>query len=574
MTLNKIVVIKFGSSVLRSEADLPNAVHEIYRHWRDGFQVIAVVSALGDTTDQLIRRAENICGRPEKSALASLLATGEATSSALLSLALNKVGIPVRLLDEVQAKLRTVSGSTDAIPVAVDAARLVGESRRAVVVLPGFVGRDETGDRTVLGRGGSDLTALFIAQQLQAHCVLIKDVDGLYTSNPAATTIRPSRYARASYETAARLGGGVVQPKAIRFAAANKLRFDITSIGAAGVTEVGPFTDQLEGAHSQREPLRVALLGCGTVGGGVYERLAAAPDLFRVIGVGIRTGVRARAAGVPEELITSDLEGLVEQPCEVVIELIGGTKRAASLVERALRLGRQVVSANKALMARYHELYESIAEENGATLRYSAGVGGVMPALETIKRARVSGPLRSFSGVVNGTCNFVLEQLATGSTFSAAVRLAQEHGFAEEDPQLDLEGFDAAQKLILMARAAFDVSLPIHVITRKGIQGLNADSLKKARERGQTIRLVAECEKTSGQLIASVSPVELPLDHPLAQVTGAENRLIIKREAGEQLIVFGTGAGRWPTTEAVMADLFELRRQESAKGLEQLEACA
>jgi aspartokinase len=105
MSLNQIVVLKFGSSVLRSEADLPSAVHEIYRHWRDGLQVIAVVSALGDTTDQLIRRAENICGRPEKSALASLLATGEATSSALLSLALNKVGIPVRLLDEVAGKV-------------------------------------------------------------------------------------------------------------------------------------------------------------------------------------------------------------------------------------------------------------------------------------------------------------------------------------------------------------------------------------------------------------------------------------------------------------------------------------
>jgi homoserine dehydrogenase len=473
-----------------------------------------------------------------------------------------------------QAKLRTVSGSTDAIPVAVDAARLARESRHAVVVLPGFVGRDETGDRTVLGRGGSDLTALFIAQQLRAHCILIKDVDGLYTSNPAATTIRPSRYARASYETAARLGGGVVQPKAIRFAAANKLRFDITSIGAFGVTEVGPLNDQLDGVHSRLEPTRVALLGCGAVGGGVYERLAAAPDLFHVIGVGTRTGVRARAAGVPDELITSDLEGLVEQPCEVVIELIGGTKRAAALTERALRRGRQVVSANKALMAHAHKLYESIAEENGATLRYNAGVGGVMPALETIKRAKVGGPLQSFSGVVNGTCNFVLEQLAAGSTFSGAVCLAQECGFAEQDPGLDLEGFDAAQKLILMARAAFDVSLPIHAIARKGIQGLSTDSLKQAQERGQTIRLVAECEKISGQLIASVSPVELTLDHPLAQVTGAENRLIIKREAGEQLMVFGTGAGRWPTTEAVMADLFEIRRQESAKELEQLEACA
>ena len=181
----KVTVLKFGSSVLRSEADLPSAVHEIYRHWREGAQVIAVVSAFGDTTDQLMRRAESVCAEPDKSVLASLLATGEVAASALLTLALNKVGISARLLDEVQAKLRTVSGAFDAIPVSVDAARLLGESQRAVVVFPGFIGRDETGNRTILGRGGSDLTALFLAHQMKAKCVLIKDVDGLYTRDPA-----------------------------------------------------------------------------------------------------------------------------------------------------------------------------------------------------------------------------------------------------------------------------------------------------------------------------------------------------------------------------------------------------
>src|SRR6266542_2763778 len=174
MNNRKIIVLKFGSSVLRSEADLPSAVHEIYRWWRDGAQVIAVVSALGDTTNQLMRRAETICEKPDNAVLPSLLATGEGASSALLTLALNKVGIAARLLDEVQARLRTVSGNTDAIPVSVDAARLLSESQHAVVVFPGFVGRDETGDRTILGRGGSDLTALFLAQQLKRNVSLSK----------------------------------------------------------------------------------------------------------------------------------------------------------------------------------------------------------------------------------------------------------------------------------------------------------------------------------------------------------------------------------------------------------------
>jgi homoserine dehydrogenase len=570
---SQVIVLKFGSSVLRSEKDLPSVVHEIYRAWRDGAQVIAVVSAFGDTTDQLMRRAQRVCDKPDKAVLPSLLATGEATSSALLALALNKVGISARLLDEVQTKLRTVGGGIDAVPIAVDAARLVSESRRAVVVLPGFVGRDESGDRTLLGRGGSDLTALFLAHELKAHCVLIKDVDGLYTSDPACTTVRASRFEQVGYDTAIRLGGPVVQGKAVRFAAANKLRFSITSIGAQNETEVGPFADRL-GSGSSLEPLRVALLGCGTVGAGVYERLAALPDLFTVTGVGTRTGVRARAAGVPSVLMTSDLEALVDEPCDVVIELIGGTKRAASLIEQSLRLGRKVVSANKALLAHSHESLEALAEETGASLHYSAAVGGVLPALETIKRARANGPLQSFSGVLNGTCNFVLEQLATGSTLGAAVKEAQERGYAEEHPQLDLDGIDAAQKLILLARAAFDVSLPLHSITRKGIQGLNAETVRQAQERGQTVRLVAECRKSADRIEASVAPVELAPNHALAQVNGAENRLIVQPEIGEAIVVSGSGAGRWPTTEAVMADLFDIRRKQSVEELEELEACA
>lgn len=570
----QITVLKFGSSVLRSEKDLPSAVHEIYRHWRDGAQVIAVVSAFGDTTDQLMRRAESICGQPEKSALASLLATGEATSSALLSIALNRVGIPARLLDEVQAGLRTVGGGVDAVPIAVDTARLNSESRRAVVVLPGFVGRSEGGDKTLLGRGGSDLTALFLAHRLGAQCVLIKDVEGLYTSDPAGSTVHPSRFVQASYDSAARLGGGVVQPKAVRFAAANKVRFAITRIGAASATEVGPFADRLDSSGGSKEPLRVVLLGCGTVGGGVYQRLAALPTLFDVVGVGTRTGTHAREAGVPDHLNTDDLDELLERDCDVVVELIGTTKYASALATAALRSGRHFVTANKALMAVDGEHLSSLAAACGVSLRYNAAVGGVLPALEAIERARESGAIKAFSGILNGTTNYVLDQLTEGKDFESAIDAAQRAGYAEANPQLDLNGTDATQKLILLARQAFDVSLPFGEIERTGIEHIDSQSLRKSRERAHVVRLVAECSRSVDEIKASVKPVELPMDHPLAQVRGARNRLIIKPEVGEQLVLSGAGAGRWPTTEAVMADLFDIRRQESAEELERLEACA
>jgi homoserine dehydrogenase len=572
---SKIVVLKFGSSVLKSEDDLPTVVHEIYRWWRDGAQVIAVVSAFGDTTNELMRRAEKICARPCKSVLPSLLATGESTSAALLALALKKVGITARLLDEVQVKLRTVSGSTDAVPVAVDVPRLVRESERAVVVLPGFVGRDESGDRTILGRGGSDLTALFLAHQLQARCVLIKDVDGLYTGDPAASVSHMSRFADASYDTAIRLGGRVVQTKAARFAAANKVHFSITSIGAPDETEVGPVADRLGVVNSPLEPLRVALLGCGTVGGGVFERINALPKLFTLTGVGTRTGQRARAASVPDRLITSDLEGLIEGPCDVVIELIGGVDRAASLTEQSLRLGRSVVTANKALVAQSGDLFEHLAYENKSTFQYSAAVGGCMPAVETVRRARERGLLRSICGVLNGTCNFAIDQIATGSTFDDAVRAAQTAGYAEANPVLDIDGIDAAQKLVLLARVAFDIRLPLRSISLEGIRALNSETIRSAHERGRTVRLVAECRKTSsGSIEASVRPIELTLDHPLAQVHSVENRLVVEPEVGEPIVTSGAGAGRWPTTEAVMADLLEVARADPNRDLKRLEACA
>jgi len=566
---DQIVILKFGSSVLRDERDLPRAVHEIYRWWREGFQVVAVVSAFADTTDQLLRRAESISAEPERSSLATLLATGEAASSALLGLALGRTGIPARVLDPVQAGLRTVGANLEADLVSADCVRLGAELRRGIVVVPGFVGRSESGDTTLLGRGGSDLSALFLAQRLDAQCVLVKDVDGLYTSDPALTTVHASRFAAVSYETAARLGGQVVQRKAVRFAQTHRLRFVLTSFGADARTEVGPFADRLDTAQTAGEPLRVALLGCGIVGGGVYERLSSLPELFTVTGVGTRTGDRGRAVGVPDHLLTSDLETLVNQSCDVVIELIGGTRRAAALIESALRRGRNVVSGNKALLAAHGQELELLAADHGARLCYSAAVGGVLPALETLKRAKAVGPLRGFSGVLNGTCNFILDRLAAGETMAGAVSAAQAAGLAEAHPKFDLSGIDAAQKLVLLARAAFGGDLRLESVPCEGITDLNAEKLQRAREQGQIIRLVAECHLTPYGPKGSVAPVALPFDHPLADVTGADNRLVVEPEVGGPAwIVSGRGAGRWPTAEAVMADLFDLRRKAQAAAVE------
>ena len=555
----RIIVLKFGSSVLRSEKDLPAAVHEIYRWWRDGFQVVAVVSAFGNTTDELTQRANSVCDQPDDEAVAMLLATGETASSALLRLALKRSGIPAAVLDAEQAGLSTDGPVLDANLTSIDIPNLHAALRNGVVVLPGFVGKDRTGKTTLLGRGGSDLTALFIAQRLGGVCRLIKDVEGLYTSDPNAKDGTPSaRFLRVSYATAARIGGAVVQRKAIHFAERHRLRFIISSVASGRATEVGAHADSVELSEPPARPLRVALLGCGTVGGGVYQRLAALPELFDIVGVGTRN---------------VDLEALIAAPVDVVIELLGGEEPARTLVSEALRLGRNVVTANKALLANHLATLQTLAANSGVTLRYSAAVGGVLPALETISRARNLSPLHSISGVLNGTTNFILDQLASGVDFDDAVFAAQQQGYAERDPQMDLNGTDAAQKLILLARAAFGADLPFSSIHRQGIEHLKPKQIREARSNGRITRLVAECRRGPHGLAATVSPVELPIDHPLARVDGVENRLIIQSQTGKTWDACGDGAGRWPTTEAVLADLFDLRRESIANSAEEKEEC-
>jgi homoserine dehydrogenase len=247
MQNNRVIVLKFGSSVLSGEKDLPKVVNEIQTWWRKGNRVAAVVSAFGNTTDELTSCAHRVCSEPDDVLLASLLATGETASTTLLGLALKRAGIPVTVLNAEQAALRTIGPTLDSEPVSLDTARINEALQQSVVVLPGFVGRGRHGETTLLGRGGSDLTALFLAHQLHCHCRLVKDVDGLYTADPNAITGKHAkRFAQISYVTARKIGGDVVQLKTIDFAERHGLSFTVSNVGSTGITEVGPFQDYIE----------------------------------------------------------------------------------------------------------------------------------------------------------------------------------------------------------------------------------------------------------------------------------------------------------------------------------------
>lgn len=555
----QITVLKFGGSVLRDESDLASAVHEIYRHWRSGSKVLAVVSAFGGATDSLLERSKAYGDEPHPEALASLLYTGEATSAALLAFALKRSGVPSKLLGPDQLGLRTIGDTLDAHPVSADVERLRKELESAVVIVSGFVGTNDEGDITLLGRGGTDFTALFLAEKLNARCILVKDVDGLYESDPAQNGSHPLRFATAHYQTVLRLGRPLVQAKAVRFAETKRQEFEITSIGANYATKVGDGIDTIEHSAAHKEPLRVALLGCGTVGGGVYQRLADLPSMFQVVGVVNLDPAKAAANGVIEQHIEPNASKLIETDCDVVIELIGGIEPARALIEHALRLGRHVITANKALIAEAGDELRKLAEENNVAISYSAAVGGALPALEAVRN--VGSRLNSLKGIINGTCNFILDQLASGVELEESVKLAQEAGFAEADPTMDLDGTDAAQKLVLLVREGFGFGLSAEDIDREGIDRLRTEDVVAAGKRGNAIRIVAEFCRTPEGYQASVKPVELPRSHAFALTKGAENCLILETENGDVTTITGRGAGRYATAESVIGDLFELRNE-------------
>jgi homoserine dehydrogenase len=254
-------VLKFGGSVLKDESALHAVVDEIRRHVRVGNPVVAVVSAQYGATDALLRRGRRLAGSDSARHIASLVATGEMMSAALLGITLERSGIDCTVVDAHLAGLAVRGGTLDADPHGLDRVAFERLLRaRPVAVLPGFVGCAESGDLALLGRGGSDLTALFVSHMLNAtKCHLIKDVDGIYERDPAIAGERGRRYTSIGWEDALALGGAVLQPKALRFAAVSELGFEVRALGSSHATRVGPGPTRFARRRSEKARLQVAV---------------------------------------------------------------------------------------------------------------------------------------------------------------------------------------------------------------------------------------------------------------------------------------------------------------------------
>ncbi|WP_420471637.1 hypothetical protein [Brevundimonas sp. FT23042] len=295
-------------------------------------------------------------------------------------------------------------------------------------------------------------------------------------------------------------------------------------------------------------PLRVALAGCGVVGGGVLARLRA-DDRFEVVGVLVRDPGKPREPAVPEGLLLSDPAALLAREPDVLVEAISDASTGLALIRAALSRGVDVVSANKQAVGGDLAALTALARANDARLLYSASVGGGSPLIETVRRARAHAPVVRIEAVLNGTCNFILNRLAEGAAFEAALAGAREAGFAEEDPTADLSGLDAAAKLAILAHEALDGSLSPE---RIGRQTLAADAVLPAGRVRQLARLDVRADS------AGVALVAVDGDPLLADLPDEWNALRVTTGDGRVFTARGRGAGRVPTTESVWADLADL----------------
>ena len=295
--------------------------------------------------------------------------------------------------------------------------------------------------------------------------------------------------------------------------------------------------------------MRSVLLGCGVVGGGVAAHL---PQGVRLGGVLARTRRSDMPSGIPVFTRLSEIQALRPQ---LVIETLPGGKLAEDALEWAVGIGAHVVTANKAAAARRPDL-AARAKAQGTAFACSAAVGGGVPVLESIARLKASGArLTSVRGVLNGTSNFVLDRLASGESLDLAIGAAQAAGFAESDPSADIDGRDAANKLALIARAAWDIEIDPDQIGTETIRDLRPDLVPLARTQGRRYRQVARLDHAGGTLHASVKLVAVGLDDPLARATREDNVVALNCADRAPLILSGKGAGREPTAASVLGDI-------------------
>jgi homoserine dehydrogenase len=323
----------------------------------------------------------------------------------------------------------------------------------------------------------------------------------------------------------------------------------------------------------KKESIGIGLMGLGVIGGQVARVLTEkAPELAEKVGCPLvlrKVKVlppdlsRPQARQMPSELFTTDEEAFFrESGIDIVVEVIGGEHPALEYLQRALSEGKHVVTANKEVIAKHGTRLLELARQRGVGLLYEASVGGGIPLIAPFKHDLVANEISGIYAIINGTTNYILTRMAReGMDFAAALKIAQEMGYAEANPENDIEGIDAHYKLAIMATLAFQSQVRPGDVYREGISRLTARDFRYARELGFVIKLLAIAKQSDGAIETRVHPVFIPEDSFLAKVDGVYNAVLVEGDLVGKVLFFGEGAGARPTSSAVIADVVAAARK-------------
>ncbi len=321
----------------------------------------------------------------------------------------------------------------------------------------------------------------------------------------------------------------------------------------------------------KKEVVTLGVAGFGTVGTGLVKVLMANDEwIYKRIGKKIRikkilvkdVNKKRDFLPPPEVKFTSNVDEIVEDPdIDIVVELIGGKGVAKEVIVRSLENGKSVVTANKALLAEEGKSLFDLAHKKGCALFYEASVGGGIPVIQTLKENLASNKIKSITGILNGTANYILSEMSNkGIDFKQALSQAQKLGYAEADPSFDIEGIDAAHKLVILIQLAYGFFYPFDKLFIQGISDVESYDIKMAKEFGYEIKLIAQVKERGGFLQAGVFPALIKKDHMLAKVDGPFNAVLIEGNAVGPIMLYGQGAGDLPTGSSVLSDIMSIIR--------------
>lgn len=314
------------------------------------------------------------------------------------------------------------------------------------------------------------------------------------------------------------------------------------------------------------EPLKIGLLGLGTVGtatAGILLSPESRHPLLKEIEiakVGVKTLDKLRGVDFREGVLTTDLEAIISDPnIQVVVELMGGLEPARSLILKAIANHKHIVTANKAVISRYGEEIYRAAEAAGVYVLIEAAVGGGIPVIRPLQQALSVNRIQSILGIINGTTNFILTKMAAeGSNFSEVLTEAQELGYAEADPSADVDGYDAADKITIVATLAFGEQVNLDEVSCEGIRQVSSVDIQYAQQLGFKIKLLAIAQREEKGLQVRVHPTLVPQDHPLASIDGVNNAILVEGDPIGQVMFYGPGAGGGATASAVVSDVMNI----------------